>query len=539
MHRCLDTPEILLNVLEALYFNKAVEWVPGNPAPLAALARTCQDFYLPVIRVLWSDLPGLSAISYLMPESTYILHGGSVHLSAGLSTGFLERLELHAPLVKSLRYRRKGDPRRLHATVLLALSSSPATSYPLFPNLKRVQLPCNVDGPMEAMFYPAVVLGSPSLTEITVFTNDRAQLDDAGHWRTKSDEAQWEAFTNRLVPSAPRLERFLISNTGKLVAERQLDTPHLARLCTVFSKPMTHLNVSSIQLPRTAIMNFGSLSQLAKLSISVNDHNFGGLTASNNLVVFHRLTPLTVAMTSLTSGNTFFSTIDPARLQQLIADLHLGSSAPAELDICPLVNSLSHWTCSATLSKIFIGRTLAGASTSNLQVTDATLVPLAAFQSLREITISPAINHLSDKGLLAAFSSWTQLEYFLLHQVANVNVQEGLNLTLTGVYKALQYSPSLTRLGLECDCQEIPPLEDLALPHQLHTWRVSCSPIANGPGFAEWARVCFPGLRKLEYFMNLRNLVNRDFNEAWRTSRRSLIYLDQWNDVPKILGLKK
>ncbi|KAH6876663.1 hypothetical protein BKA70DRAFT_1576662 [Coprinopsis sp. MPI-PUGE-AT-0042] len=520
MHRCLQIPEILLNVLEDLHFNKAGEWTPCNAAPLAALARTCKAFYHPAVKVLWSDLPGLSTISYLMPESMYTLDDGSLRLCAGLSTDFLERLNLHAPLVKFIRLGMKKEARRLHPSTLLALSSPFAASYPIFPNLKRVQLPCNENEPMEAMFYPAVVLGSRSLAEITVYTNDKVRLDETGQWRTKSDESQWEAFTNRIVPFAPQLEKLLISKTGK-TKERLLSTPHLVRLCASLSSSMINLDVTSIQLPCAAILALGSLGQLATLSISVNDQNFGGSPTSNTPVIFHQLNYLAVNVSSLASGGAFFRAMDPARLQDLVLRIHSNSANLTELDVSPALNCLTHWACAATLSKVFIRKT-SNSVKFQFRATDATLLPLTAFKNLKELLIFPCINHLSDKGLLAAFSSWTKLEYLLLH-----------------VYTALKQCPSLTRLGLECDCREIPPLEDPVPPHKLTSWRVNCSPIANGHGFAEWAKVCFPGLRKFEYFISLQILANSNFDEVWRTARRSLIYLDQWNDVPKILGLKK
>jgi hypothetical protein len=78
MHRCLLIPESLLNIMEEMHSKKAAEWTSSNAAPLAALARTCKAFHLPAIKVLWSDLPGLAPISYLIPESDYILEGGTV-----------------------------------------------------------------------------------------------------------------------------------------------------------------------------------------------------------------------------------------------------------------------------------------------------------------------------------------------------------------------------------------------------------------------------------------------------------------------------
>jgi hypothetical protein len=74
MHQCLYTQEILARIFEEVSYRTAIEnehedWKPPG---VVACARTCKTFHEPAIKIIWRELPGISIISYLMPDSIYM-----------------------------------------------------------------------------------------------------------------------------------------------------------------------------------------------------------------------------------------------------------------------------------------------------------------------------------------------------------------------------------------------------------------------------------------------------------------------------------
>ncbi|KAH6876662.1 hypothetical protein BKA70DRAFT_1207960 [Coprinopsis sp. MPI-PUGE-AT-0042] len=539
MHRCLYIQEILSNIFEELSHMLAAtadkeEW---NPSPVAPLARTCKTFHQLAIKIIWRDIPGIFVISHLMLNSMYTLKCGVVRLKVTVFPNkFINRLKKYGPLVKRIRIFSDYNMRSFHPSVLLALNSSPAIPSPLFPKLEQVELSCYAEDPMEALLAPAVILGSSSLTEVDIFTDDEMEEDASGHLTPKSDGTQWEAFANRLVPFAHQLQRFSLHiNRG---CADIVDTPPLVRLCSAFSDSMVDLHVRCIQLPYTAIASLADLSHLATLRLTVNDQNCGASIASTSArLAFPALLDLSVTTMSITSGRTFFSGIDAGHLEALKIQVTLLDDEEAweEDSLSSLLEPLGKWKCTRTLSEVRIDSQKSHAFT----VKDATFRTLATLRNITDLRIFPCSHSLSDKGLLVAFSSWNHLRHLSLRRYSG-GLLQSLTLSLAGVHKALQHCPQLTRLDLECDFRELPSSTS---PHQVHRqlacWHVDCSPIANGQEFAEWAKKHYPKLREFDYFPRLRQRIAANFDGTWESSRQAMVYLDQWNDVPRLLKTKQ
>ncbi|KAH6905480.1 hypothetical protein BKA70DRAFT_1293277 [Coprinopsis sp. MPI-PUGE-AT-0042] len=545
MHRCLYIQEILFNIFEILHhtsaksFDSDSDWSPARTHTLTALARTCKTFNDPAIKIVWRDLPGLYPISYLMEESMYVIEGDfDIRLKVKALAGkFIERLELYAPLVKTINVFNGYQNTVFHPSALLVLNSSPAIPKPLFPNLKRVELNCYAEDPMEALLYPAVVLGSSKLTQVTVFTDDQMRLDDSGHLTTTSDNTQWEAFTNRLLPFTQQLQKFSLTIL-RIESPGRLAAPPLTRLCSAFSSSMVVLDVASLELPYEAVAAISSLPRLEELDISVDNQQFStSVPLADAPLVFPALRVLRVTPMSITAGGFFFLNIKAGQLE--VVDIRIGFwTVGPRVDLSPLLEALGLWSPNKTLAEINILSSSRGALSnmnSHLTISDATLQSLALFPNLKKFNAFPCIHQLSDKGLIAAFADLKHLQLFSVRGDDDCMVQEEPKISLAGVQRAIEHCPQLAHLALTCDFREIPPSLEIQPHRGLLYWRVDCSPITCGRSFSEWARVHLPELRRVEFFTKLRKRIETDFDASWASTRQSMVYLDQWTDVPKLL----
>ncbi|KAH6905481.1 hypothetical protein BKA70DRAFT_1293280 [Coprinopsis sp. MPI-PUGE-AT-0042] len=554
MHTCLRVHEIVSHIFEVLHRlssepdeddddddNIYDVWYPSRTDTLAALARTRKTFNYPATRILWRDLPALFPIRFLMEPSDYEIDDDDFIRTkiTKMSPKFLKRLKFYAPLVK--RIRTSCDYTIFHPSSLMLFSSIPAFPSPLFPNLERVELNCHASDPMEALFYPAVVLGSSRLTDITVFTDDQMVLDEFGHRTTRSDKTQWEVFADRLLPFAHQLRRFRVTTQIDLAP---LAAPPLTQLCGAFSESMTQLDVCSIELPYTTIAAIGSLSRLEELRITVNDRNLGNIVMlDDSRLVFPTLRVLCVTTTAIDPCGAFFSKIDAGQLEQLDVRIRLAPFMFGEINVLPLLDPLGDWKCGRALAQIRVhGSTLGDLNHARFQlaIADATLQRLTIFQNITEFTLSPCVHHLSDSGLLSAFSSWKSLRHFELcgDNVCAGVAQEVDSLSLSGVHTALRQCPRLACLALACDCRDLPSTADVQPHEKLSRWNVGHSPIRSGRGFAEWAVLSLPKLRTVGYFNALRQKVLANFDSIWPSVRQEMVYLAQWNDVPKFFKAK-
>ncbi|TFK90546.1 hypothetical protein K466DRAFT_381408 [Polyporus arcularius HHB13444] len=69
MHRVLDIPELVVHICTF-----------ADDATLAHLARCCSSIHDPVIRVLWSELPGMAPVVKCFPEALWVEHNGKSSL---------------------------------------------------------------------------------------------------------------------------------------------------------------------------------------------------------------------------------------------------------------------------------------------------------------------------------------------------------------------------------------------------------------------------------------------------------------------------
>ncbi|KAH6876664.1 hypothetical protein BKA70DRAFT_1576663 [Coprinopsis sp. MPI-PUGE-AT-0042] len=551
MHRCLWVQEIVSNIFEAVYRlsvdlntdedDDGDEWCPSRTDTLAALARTCKCFNYQATKILWRDLPGLYPIIFLMERSRYEIEDEFTICLKGttLSAKFIKRLKLYAPLVKKIRVRYvpECDYEVFHPSALLVLNSSSAVPIPLFPNLERVELNCDDSNPMEALFYPAVVLGSSRLTDVTVFTNDRMRYGGFGRRITKSDKAHWEAFADRLIPFAHQLRKFSFKTR---IDVEPLATPALTRLCCSLSYSMTHLAISNIELPYTAITTFGSLCRLEHLGIAINDRNFGSSVAlRDDYFVFPALRVLYIELLSLPSGRKFLSIVDAGRLEELDISIAFEPMVSGEIGISPLLDPLVDWTSTRTLKTIHVRGSSLGRYESRFQlaISDATFRSLAIFRNITDFRVDPCVPHLSDEGLLVVFSSWRSLQHFAMS--GNGLIQEVTELSLTGVHRALKQCPRLKLISLACDCRELPYTADIQPHDELSGWSFGCSPITCGRSFVEWAMVHLPKLHWISSFQDLERRALANFDGTWPSARQSMVYLAQWNDVSKLLEARQ
>jgi hypothetical protein len=410
----------------------------------------------------------------------------------------------------------------------------------MFPNLERVELNCYKEDPMEALFYPGVVLGSTKLKEVTVYTEDQNRLDDSHNITTMSDKTQWEAFVNRILPFTHQLQKFTFTIL-RVTSPRSLRAPSLTRLCKSFSNSMNTLDIAMIQLPHDSFPVIASLPCLEDLSISVDDYSFGTEIPSTDSrhLIFPALSVLNLTINTMASGISFFRSMEASTLEKLDIKVKLRGPTTGEVNLSPLLEPLA----SAPTSKRLTELNIRGSSfrrNRNFQFTlhDDAIQILAVFKALVEFNVSPCAHHLTDEGLVGAFSSWKYLNHFSVHGIDDCNVPEDLGLSLAGVQRAIKHCPLLEYLALQCDFRELPPSSDIPPHCKLSHWRVDCSPITCGRSFSQWARTNLPNLKRVEFFAELRKRMDEDFDDSWVLMRQSMVYFDQWNDVPKLLKVK-
>jgi hypothetical protein len=441
------------------------------------------------------------------------------------------------------------EPRILHLSVLLALNMTPLIPNPVFCNLERVDLPCYANELQESMFYPVIVLGSSSLAEVVIHTDDEMiNLEETDQWLPRADprQCQWELLVNRLLPFAGQLRKLSLRSNAARHPKNLLTAGPISRLLVALSGSMTHLDISRIQLSQIAIAGLKSLSNLTKLRLSVDDQALGGpVPSSTPDISLPSLHTLHLTVTSLESGRRFLTRLVASQLQGLTLHVDLGPSVHGEVDPGLLISALGQWTSTNMLSKLTITmHTYYLSSDSsggfNFCITDTTFLPLTHFSNITHVSIRPSIHHLSDEGLVAALSGWKDLRELALYGWRTKTcANEELGLSLGGVYKALLQCPLLRHLVLECDFRDVPPSSSSSeTSHHEHPthWNVGCSPITSGRFFAEWASVRLPALERVDYFDYLKGVVAGDYERAWRMAKVSLSYLDQWNNVPKLLG---
>ncbi|KAH6905499.1 hypothetical protein BKA70DRAFT_1565107 [Coprinopsis sp. MPI-PUGE-AT-0042] len=556
MHRCLQNPDVLLNIFESLSRplndDCHCKVLPAGFAALASLARTCKIFQTPAIRALWKEIPGLYVIAYLFPRKSVKMDRAkrySLVLPLDFDA-FSGRLSVYRPYVKviwgNVPKCEDHTTKSLHSSFLFLLLECTSVPTPLFPHAHHVIIPCLTDAPMLSLFYPPLVLG-PSVCSIILNTDDDMveMASSPGIWHPSGDERQWEVVQSVLLRGAPRLHSFAIYIAEMEAVTEFLERPQIDLIVQRLSIHVTNIDLSTVAISSATIIVLSSLPVLSSLNMVIGKKNCRLAEFQHpSTLQFPSLNTLRVVLLEELDRTEFLAGLCAPLLQKCTICVHM---QPDNEDVqLPLDGILGHFFQRERkpLTRLIIRSQTANRVTKSMapfEVTVRTMRYLSKCPKLITLTIGcfafSLQDPVTDNDLIQAFSCWKKLEFFDMNSHALDPL--GLLLTPEGVRKAIKACPSLYRLALPCDFRVIPNSNDDSEPHpSLERWNVYNSPIDSATDVGHWLDSNFPLLEDLEFKTFPRDLLldSRFKNpNIWRNHKEDLITLAQWIQVPRII----
>ncbi|KAH6905492.1 hypothetical protein BKA70DRAFT_1293300 [Coprinopsis sp. MPI-PUGE-AT-0042] len=496
VHRCLQIPDLLLNIFEALLERPNEVFRPPSLATLAVLARTCKAFQLAAIRTLWREIPGLWVLSCLFPAGSVELNRGGQYVFARFLNkdeiwkGFSERLKVYRAHVRIVLHDWR---QQLHASVLHSFRQREDVPIPLFPNAVNASIPCLIEAPLESIFYPAVVL-SQTLRSVTLITNDFMTSAEPLGIQPKGATELWDAIQRRISPFAPSFQSFLHPS---LLSRHQIDD-----ILLQLSSVVTNVDIWTVSIGPAALLALSRLTQLEKLAVSIG--------ARSDLVpedqrrpslAFPELTDIQVNILDEASGTSFLGQLCAPRLASCTMSFMLPnrfSDLPIETFLGAFSQhdhkDLTHLTINDSFKMNWDNGSFA------FIVTYQSLRHLSPCRSLVKIDIFPSASpdSLHDEELAMALSSWPKLEELHLGKTecTQHEIPDEVRVTAGGVSRAVKNCPRLRSLTLQCDFRQLMNTSAVDEGHPtLSSWNVVNSPIASGKATGRWLKANFPALR--------------------------------------------
>ncbi|KAH6905504.1 hypothetical protein BKA70DRAFT_1565112 [Coprinopsis sp. MPI-PUGE-AT-0042] len=549
MHRCIQTPDILLNIFEAFLGDSTQENPLLGLSPLASLAQTCRTFHGLAIRTLWKEIPGLYVIAYLFPRGFITINSErSYCLPPAHSSNFeafSARLAVYRPYVKSIGYNRAKihdyKARSLHSSLLFLLLESSSVPTPLFPNVHHITIPCIQNLPMVSLLYPDLVLG-PSVRSIILDTDDgMIEINSSLLPIPKGSTIQWDVIEATLVRAAPSLQSFAIKGPLLDGAFHLLERPHIDNIVRHLASPLTSIDISTVSVSPVIIKHLSRLPWLSSLTIAIGERNGQPVEAQQpSTLAFPSLDALRVVCLGYLRGCSFLVNLVAPVLRRctlsILFEEEGRSSIEATLE--PFLQrsrrSLKHLTINNENAFQL------GYDTMSLIVPAKALEHLSRCPNLISLDVSPfaILDKLSDSDLASAFSCWPKLEVFHLHTDRKF-VPFNLSFTAGGVYRAAKSCPNLRSLVLPCDFCLIPDVNDDDKPHlSLKIWDVCNSPIGSASRAGAWLRSNFPALQAIKCSDEFRGLAINPENRGcytWANYQQEIFMLSQWVITNKYL----
>ncbi|EAU86995.2 hypothetical protein CC1G_08466 [Coprinopsis cinerea okayama7 len=528
---------------------------------LAALAATNQLLFGSAIRSLWKEIPSLWVIVGMFPKGCFAVAGNLKELTIGSSSGIpagLQRLQRYAPFVKEIKYPNKHSDRRVRFLPwnFVALHQlAQAAPMPLFPNVESVSLPLIHKEHLNSIFYPALVLSTSSVRSVTIVSDEVHDLGliDFERDASREDSPHSLALVSRLVDVAHSITELKVQSliTGE-VDELHRPTPALNRLFPLLPSTssirvldITHLKVTGASLQELTRLN--RLEEL-KVSLPVSSSLHEALLNDDQFVLtFSALTSLSIFCNHPTTEQAtelcilFFTALRAPKLDRirlsLLAELN-------EVNLDGVFGAIATHTQPVALSSITVGSTsvqmLAEAFGGNISGFSTSLQPLAAFTNLKSLEIFPYTSSptLRNAELINAMSNWANLERLFLKTHSLDHPITNSQLTLSGIYAAVQHCPKLSHLILSCQATDVPAV---AFPahHSLRYWDFGTSTITSGNAVGRWMRDAFPCLRQVKYFEAMCGALdsNDAMDNGWvQEFPDCLALISHWTDVSRIVA---
>ncbi|EFI28090.1 hypothetical protein CC1G_14117 [Coprinopsis cinerea okayama7 len=425
MHRCLEIPEVVQLVFE----NLSGTGKDGNTP--ASIARVCKTFHDPAIRVIWRKIPGLDVLTCLFSrkEKALIIKKVSSIQKQRVVTmflqdsGFLEEASFsktflrYSSLVQEIEYPEDLKRPVFHHSVLQAFYVDIQSPGPLFPNVKKITLPCFSARPLEAIFYPGVVL-SPSVRAVTITTDEL--VDYVGGTGSLLDKEYWKTIGSRLEPFAARLSSLTIGSNTRTTANSGLSVPVVNDLCSKFG-PIQSLDLDGVMLSIDTLVLLSRCDTLRYLACVVPS------IASQfpDSLMFPILDTLNLEICGVPSVSVCNAILRRLRAPSLCS-LSLGynvNDLASKVSLEETFVALCQDSVFPGLSRIEIdsgpeagpdGPDTHGPD--GLVISKTTFDPLLGFANLNMLIVSGYSRvDLDDADLLRAFASWPKLTEFWLY----------------------------------------------------------------------------------------------------------------------------
>ncbi|KAG2015265.1 hypothetical protein CC2G_008553 [Coprinopsis cinerea AmutBmut pab1-1] len=239
---------------------------------------------------------------------------------------FRQRLQHYTPHVKEIGYTsgKRFDHRSLHA---LHTSTVP---LPLFPNVVEVTLPCFSERPLEAIFYPAIVL-SPSIRVVRISTNEIDAALTPGV--TDLDNPCWKALSDRLQAYAQNITSFTIYN--HFCGGARLSS--IDCLLRHFTARLTSLSIDYLVLQPETLPVLSRFVHLKTLSVTVDDSLLSVHLPYD--LFFPKLDYLGLSATSTAGLNTFLRKLRVPSLEQFTIEFHVSTQ---DIDLHESLSATAH-----------------------------------------------------------------------------------------------------------------------------------------------------------------------------------------------------
>ncbi|KAH6905487.1 hypothetical protein BKA70DRAFT_1565095 [Coprinopsis sp. MPI-PUGE-AT-0042] len=584
MHRCLAVLEVVGLIFDELGNARGEH---GRCPTLANLAHVCKTFHGPAMKSLWREIPGISVIVHLFPPGTFAKRGGFLLLNNRDSMRFQISPEVaacirrHTMYVKKLRFCENVP--RLHYTALAYLNHAPGRPKQLFPRAEEVHLPAFADHPMEAVFYPVLVLG-PSVRKVTVVVQQEvfSTYADCG-LEAEPEGAQWTALAQRLTELTPNLTSFDILRSGLCDVFENYPPgpvgtigfkPTLQAFFVSLGSSLQSLDIALLGLSATSMIFLGHLQRLHTLKIGIGHstrQSFFSVPATTNHLTLSALTDLTIVTNSHETCSKALSLLAIPHLTTLVLEVEMGGAVHPRDLLLPLQQTGSH----SRLSSISIyevkndyevdaeqswwERVMLDGVYSWFEVDDRDLQVLSSFHQLSSLSISPCNTHgVSDEALRSLVMGCPDLRR--LHLRDDTMRPRSPTLTFEGVHAALQIAQRMEELTLRFDAttpnllSSIDTFSSMDLVAESHngapdsTYQsssvgstqsqasseshlrsldVCTSPLSSSCLFKTWLACCHPLVKELHYFKALREGMEAMYDPVTYRDGRSRIRSDK------------
>ncbi|KAF9523789.1 hypothetical protein CPB83DRAFT_862289 [Crepidotus variabilis] len=512
MHRCLRTPELLLNIFQQIRYDGGPKELGLNQSTLAALARTCKDFKEPALDTLWYSMDSFLPLLRCLPSHALEINVvrtersrirvpyPKISVRESLQSDDFSRLLYYAPRIRVFHLDQSvyatGPPDPfIDESAYERLLSAKSTSGPLLPNIKRLTLPL------------AHLIGSSPIPQLIV-GSQLQHLGISGTCENTIDRVNWEDFSRLLDSANVRLS--LVNLSISLVDVYGYLTPFYVSCPTKFlsilagSRQLSKLDLESFRVKDAGtVAMLGLVPNLRILTLNLDLERLGQLkeAPADQLGYFCSLTQIKLITSSAAAVCDFFSQSKSSRLEVVVIERFCRSSF---WEIPELLSTIARYLPCPTLRCItlcngidpFLTRQY-NHNTSDLSFDS--LKQLFCFTKLEKLCINLGAKvSLRDSDLAEISNAWPSMRHFELYER---EFSERSKITPNGIYSFVKSLARLRHLTIRFNASgtsTYPKLPDVQ-HHRLRYLDVCTSDADESAPIVPFVERLFPLLEYLRW----------------------------------------